>query len=74
MIQSVTDQGYFDIRIPEVQQELKKVIYQYASSGLVCGMFLSLFICGIFGTLISFVLISIYIYYIFKSKKDKTSC
>ena len=69
MIQSVTDQGYFDIRMPEVQQELKKVMYQYATSGLVCGMFLSLIICGIFGTLISFVLISIFSYYSLKPKK-----
>ena len=69
MIQSVINQGYFDVRMPEVQQELKKVMYQYATSGLVCGMFLSLIICGIFGTLISFALISIFSYYSLKPKK-----
>lgn len=69
MIQSVINQGYFDVRMPEVQEELKKVVKQYANAGLVCGMFLSLFACGIFGTLITFVLISFSTYYIFKSKK-----
>ena len=69
MIQSVINQGYFDVRMPEVQQELKKVIYQYATSDLICGMFLSLIICGIFGTLISFAFISIFSYYSLKPKK-----